>query len=59
MIFSQDRQALRKMYAEAWEKHSGQRPVSPLEAQIAAVIEWHPEYHEALASDDLERDYTP
>lgn len=59
MIFSQDRQALRKMYAEAWKKHSAQRPVSPLEAQIAAVIERHPEYHEAIKCDDLDRDYTP
>ncbi len=59
MIFSQDRQALRKMYAEAWRKHTGLRPASPLEVQIAAVIEWHPEYHEAIESDDLDRDYTP
>ncbi len=35
------------------------RPLSPLEAQIAAVVEWHPEYHEAITGDDLDRDYTP
>jgi hypothetical protein len=35
------------------------RPLSPLEAQIADVIAAHPEYHDALAGDDLDRDYTP
>lgn len=59
MIFGQDRDELRKMYATAWRKHSERAPLSPLEAQIAAVVEWHPEYHEDVTSDDLEREYTP
>ena len=58
MIFGQDRSELRKMYADAWQKHVGSRPLSPLEAQIVAVLEWHPEYHGDV-SGDLERDYTP
>ena len=33
--------------------------MSPLEAQIAAVVEWHPEYHGAVTGDALDRDYTP
>ena len=59
MIFSQDRNELRKMYVDTWTKHVAGRPLSPLEVQIAAVIAEHPEYHDALAGDDLGRDYTP
>jgi len=59
MIFGQDRNELRKMYADAWQKHSGKLPLSPLEAQIVSVIEWHPEYHDDVTGDDLNRDYTP
>lgn len=59
MIFSQDRSELRKMYRDAWRKHCDKQPLSPLEAQIAAVIEWHPEYHADVAGDDLDRDFTP
>ena len=59
MIFGQDRNELREMYAEAWRKHLDKLPMSPLEAQIAAVIERHPEYHEDVTSKDLNRDFTP
>jgi len=59
VIFSQDRRALRKMYADAWRKHCEKQPVSPLEAQIAAVIEHHPEYHADIEKGDLDRDYMP
>lgn len=59
MIFGQDRQELRKMYVDAWQKHVAGQPMSPLEAQIADVVAEHPEYHDALAGEDLDRDYTP
>ena len=57
MIFGQDRNELRKMYADAWRKHIAGELISPLEAQIAKVVEDHPEYHVAV-SDDLQRDFT-
>jgi hypothetical protein len=57
MIFGQDRNELRTMYADAWQKHCDKSPLSPLEAQIAQVIEEHPEYHEAVGAD-LTRDFT-
>jgi hypothetical protein len=57
MIFGQDRNTLRKMYADAWQKHCDNAPLSPLEAQIAQVVEEHPEYHDALGSD-LAKDFT-
>ena len=56
MIFGQDRIELRKMYADAWQKHCNEQPMSPLEAQIAQVIVDHPEYHDAI-SVDLDRDF--
>ena len=57
MIFGQDRLELRKMYAEAWQKHCDKTPLSPLEAQIAQIVDEHPEYHETV-SRDLEQDFT-
>jgi hypothetical protein len=59
VIFGQDRGELRRMYADAWQKRVEGRPMSPLEAQIAGVIEQHPEYEQAVTDDDLDRDYTP
>jgi len=57
MIFGQNRDALRQMYRDAWAKHVDKQPMSPLEAQIARVVEQHPEYHAAIA--DPSGEYTP
>ena len=57
----QDRGALRRLYVEAWRKHRDGRLLEPLEHQIVAVVEQHPEYH-ALLEDEAEavgRDFTP
>jgi hypothetical protein len=59
VIFGQDRNELRKMYADAWQKLNNERPMSALEAQIAAVVAWHPEYHDDVSSDALDHDYPP
>ncbi len=59
MIFGQDRNELRNTYKEAWAKFCKNLPLSPLESQIAAVIEWHPEYHDELANASLDAEYTP
>lgn len=47
------------MYKDAWAKFCTKSLLTPLESQIAAVVEWHPEYHEDLASDALDQEYTP
>ncbi|HKL62990.1 MAG TPA: DUF1841 family protein [Woeseiaceae bacterium] len=57
-MFGQDRDELRRRYAEAWRKASRSLPMSPLEAQIAEVVAAHPEYHDALADEGRGRDYT-
>ncbi|MGH8195006.1 MAG: DUF1841 family protein [Woeseiaceae bacterium] len=59
MIFGQDRQELRQMYGDAWRKAMAGQILSPLESQIVQVIEDHPEYREAVLSNDLEQPFTP
>lgn len=59
MIFAQDRNQIRKMYADAWQKCRDQKTLSPLEAQIAAIITEHPEYHAAVTEGDLGKNFTP
>lgn len=59
MIFSSDREALRRMYRDAWSKRREGAALSPLEQQIADVIAKHPEYHAAIEAAGNDRDYTP
>lgn len=59
MIFGQDRGELRRMYAQAWRKARSDKALSPLEAQIAQVIEDHPEYQSALSEQGLEESFYP
>jgi hypothetical protein len=57
---NQSRDELRQMYVDAWERRRAGLPLEPLQAQIAAIIELHPEYQPLL--DDpaaLAREYTP
>ncbi|HEY9201593.1 MAG TPA: DUF1841 family protein [Gammaproteobacteria bacterium] len=56
-MFGNDRNQLRQMYKTAWDKFQQQQALSPLEAQIAAVIKEHPEYHRDI--NQLEKDYQP
>ncbi|MGB5247817.1 MAG: DUF1841 family protein [Woeseia sp.] len=59
MIFGNDRHELRQMYLDAWQKAQDGMPLSPLEAQIATVINDHPEYQTLLARDAVEADFLP
>ena len=59
MIFGSDRNELRKMYVEAWRKSCAGGPMSPLESQIAQVIQDHPEYQAAMTAESLDETYTP
>ena len=59
MIFGEDRDELRRMYADAWRKRCERQPMAPLEIQIADVIEMHPEYFDDVTGENLDRDYTP
>ena len=61
MLFGQDRDQLRRMYCEAWERHRQGAPMEPLQSEIAAVVGQHPEYHPLLENPDqaLGREYLP
>jgi hypothetical protein len=57
----QSRDELRRAYLEAWQRHRSGALLAPLEAQIAAVIAEHPEYHAWLESGDetLHAEFSP
>lgn len=59
MIFGQDRNELRQMYADAWRKHGDELPLTALEAQIVDVIVLHPEYHDVVSGGNIDTEYTP
>jgi len=58
---TQSRAELRQMYVESWRKRRERLPVEPVEAQIADVVQDHPEYHAALerGEDVLDKDFQP
>jgi hypothetical protein len=49
------------MYVDAWHKHRHQQPLQPVEAQIADVVELHPEYHALFNDRDaiIDKDWLP
>lgn len=62
MPFFHDRSRtdLRRAWQVAWERRRDGLPLEPLQAQMADVIDLHPEYAPLLAGDAaLDRDWTP
>jgi hypothetical protein len=58
MWFGQDRDQIRRTFAESWRKHCAGLPMEPLERMIAGVIAQHPEYQPGLESGRLaDRDF--
>ncbi len=47
------------MYVDAWQKSVKSEVLSPLEAQIAAVIQEHPEYQAILEKAPQDTEFTP
>ncbi|PHS23643.1 MAG: hypothetical protein COA83_09465 [Methylophaga sp.] len=57
-MFDQNRQQLRQMYHDTWQKKQANASLSALESMIAQVISEHAEYHKIFNSDaSLEQDY--
>ena len=50
MIFSNDRNQLRKAYNDAWTRFQQGLPLQPLEQQLVTVIQEHPEYHKQISN---------
>jgi len=44
-MFSTDRNQLRQVFFDAWQKHQKQLPLAPVEAQLIDIMLLHPEYH--------------
>ena len=58
MIFGQNRQKLRQMYHDTWQKKLANESLSSLESMIAQVISEHPEYHPIFDNEtSLEQEY--
>ncbi len=41
----QDREAMRRAWRTAWQRHRQGLPLEPLQAQLADLVAGHPEYH--------------
>lgn len=53
-----ERENMRKVFFDAWNKHQKKELLEPLEAHILSIIIKHPEYHEFLTHpENLEQDH--
>jgi hypothetical protein len=61
VLLPTDRESLRRMYLEAWQRYRQGRPLEPLQAQIADLIGEHPEYQALVegGEDSVHREWTP
>ncbi len=61
MIFSNNRDDLRRFYIDSWRKYRNKEMLQPLEAMVAEVISQHPEYHALLEKGEafLDQDFMP
>jgi hypothetical protein len=50
-----DRDAMRRAFADAWKRRQAGEALEPLAAQLAAVIEEHPEYQGLLGNSEQTR----
>ncbi|HIO91559.1 MAG TPA: DUF1841 family protein [Leucothrix mucor] len=60
-MFDTDRDSMRKLYCDSWEKFNQQQLLSPLEQQIVSVVKLHPEYHKMLEAPvvSIKADFLP
>jgi len=60
MFFTNDRNQLRQVFFQAWEKARAGTALEPMEQIIANVIDLHPEYHSFFENPiNLEKDFMP
>ncbi|HCO42953.1 MAG TPA: hypothetical protein DIT63_02400, partial [Gammaproteobacteria bacterium] len=52
LMFGQDRDSLRRAYAEAWRRHCEGLPLDLQQQRIADVLALHPEYQAFVLSPD-------
>lgn len=60
MMFSQDRNQMRKVFFDCWKAHQEKASLDAMQQIIVHIIELHPEYHALLENEAaLNKDYTP
>ena len=60
MFYTSERDKLRQVYTDVWQKVKLNQPMVALEKMIARVIEMHPEYHAMLNNEKhLGNEYLP
>ena len=58
-MFGQDRNAMRKVFFEAWRKHRAGEKLEAMETMLAQIISLHPEYHALFENEEnLQRDFS-
>lgn len=59
-MFEEDRDAMRKVFFEAWEKHQQKEKLDAMQTVLVQIIELHPEYHALFENEDnLVKDFSP
>ncbi len=59
-MFGNDRNSLRQVFYDCWQKHQQNTPLDALQTVIVSIIELHPEYQPLLADPDaIDKDFTP
>jgi len=60
-MFNTNRDSLRQFYFDSWQKFKNKSELNPLEQQIVAVINEHPEYHALLENKEasLDKEFMP
>jgi len=60
-MFSNDRNQMRQVFIDAWQKQQDGQPLEPLEEVIANIAGQHPEYHSLLEDSDaaMGKEYLP
>lgn len=56
MFYGDQRDETRQFFFTVWQKMQANSPLLPLEAQIADVMQWHPEYNAIFADADSNTD---
>ena len=59
-MFGEDRNAMRKIFFDAWKKHQSAEKLDAMQTALVQIIGLHPEYHPLFESEDnLVRDFSP
>lgn len=56
-MYTNDRNAYREVYHQAWLKHLQGKPLDQLEIELVEILKNHPEYHELVAHKVKLEDY--